>query len=407
MRRAYTVALVSATGSLALLASEGAVSQVRSPGVGDTAPQLNVAEVVSGPSDVDFSWSALSGNVVIIDFWATWCGPCRASARHLNDLADSFVGSPVRFIAISDEDPITVKRFLELHPIRGWDVVDDKRQTFRGYQVNEIPVVAMVDQQGKIAALTHPQNLTKEAIRNVLNHRPAGILSQLDQQSRTAEPALELIVWKGVNSDGLVVGGSWNRADGRFSAATTGAFDFRRVLGFVYDIPPSRVLGTESIDTVWSVELQVPNQSRDLARSLLREALEATVGFRAERNQEEVTVYELRPRQGVEDGTERGAAQPSSGRVDIGRNYLHNFSVDGDMLAKTLERLLGVIIVNATESQKGFSLKVQIDDTKLDSEVEQLLPGIRDALAEQAGLDLVRVTRTMDVLQVRTTRLDP
>src|SRR5215475_12511717 len=71
--------------------------------LGDPAPPLNLAEVLQAPKDANTTWESLRGKVVVLDFWATWCGPCVASIPHWNELSQKFRDQPVVFLAISDE----------------------------------------------------------------------------------------------------------------------------------------------------------------------------------------------------------------------------------------------------------------------------------------------------------------
>lgn len=55
----------------------------------------------------------LAGEVVFVNLWATWCGPCVKELPSIQALADAFADEPVRFLVVSDEDAETVRRFAE------------------------------------------------------------------------------------------------------------------------------------------------------------------------------------------------------------------------------------------------------------------------------------------------------
>ena len=57
--------------------------------------------------DTDFSFSDFSGKVIVVNLWATWCGPCRSEIPQYEKVRKAFAGKPVEFIGLTTEDPAT------------------------------------------------------------------------------------------------------------------------------------------------------------------------------------------------------------------------------------------------------------------------------------------------------------
>ena len=100
--------------------------------------------------------SALRGQVVVVNFWATWCGPCQEELPRLSKLAESYAGKPVRFVLISiDEEknrakiPAVLDR---LHvSLEAWDDADTDTMDRFGLG-NIVPGTAILDDKGEVVS---------------------------------------------------------------------------------------------------------------------------------------------------------------------------------------------------------------------------------------------------------------
>ena len=117
--------------------------------VGKPAPSVELERLGGGDA---FQLSALQGEkVVILDFWATWCGPCIRAMPDLMAIADEFADRDVVLIGVNQqEDTNTINRFLAQ---RQWelDVVLDPGSAARDYKVTGIPQTVIVGKDGAVA----------------------------------------------------------------------------------------------------------------------------------------------------------------------------------------------------------------------------------------------------------------
>ena len=75
---------------LALMSCLPGRGEGREPQVGEAPPPLGLETILQAPLGTQASWAILKGKVVVLEFWATWCGPCIAAFPHLNEMAEQF-----------------------------------------------------------------------------------------------------------------------------------------------------------------------------------------------------------------------------------------------------------------------------------------------------------------------------
>jgi len=95
--------------------------------------------------------SDLRGKVVLLDFWETWCVPCRYQARILEGLWPDYQGSDVRFLAVDvSEDLEIVRRFVSKHPFNYPVVRDAEQKLSNQLGIVGLPSLVVVDRSGRI-----------------------------------------------------------------------------------------------------------------------------------------------------------------------------------------------------------------------------------------------------------------
>ena len=131
--------------------------------VGADAPPLAIAKWVKGDAV-----TLEKGKIYVVEFWATWCGPCIRGMPHLSELQEQYKGK-VTFVGVTKEDPNNAldaveKMVQEKGPGMGYTVAwDDAGKTYAAYMdasgQRGIPRSFVVDGNGKIAYIGHPVTL--------------------------------------------------------------------------------------------------------------------------------------------------------------------------------------------------------------------------------------------------------
>ncbi len=100
--------------------------------------------------------SGLRGNIVVVNFWATWCGPCQEELPRLEKLAQSYAGKPVRFVFLSIDEPKDRAKIAptlaRLHlSLESW--TNASTDTLEDFGLgNIVPGTVVVDEQGEAVA---------------------------------------------------------------------------------------------------------------------------------------------------------------------------------------------------------------------------------------------------------------
>ena len=95
---------------------------------------------------------SLKGKVVIVDFWATWCGPCRAAIPHLVDLHKTYKdkGFEVVGVSLDQQGPAVVQSFVTQHEIPYTIAMGNQKVVSDFGGVRGIPTAFIISQDGKI-----------------------------------------------------------------------------------------------------------------------------------------------------------------------------------------------------------------------------------------------------------------
>jgi thiol-disulfide isomerase/thioredoxin len=140
------------------------VLTMRATGIGQEAPDINL----SSPEGTPIALSSLRGKIVLIDFWASWCGPCRKEMPHVVQAYKKFKDKGFEIYGVSLD--LDRGRWIEAIGKDGitWPQVSDLKQwqseVVRLYNIQSIPYTVLLDKEGKILA----KNLRGEQLEQKL-----------------------------------------------------------------------------------------------------------------------------------------------------------------------------------------------------------------------------------------------
>ncbi len=137
--------------------------------VGHAAPDFKLKDL----DGHDVELSSFKGNIVLIDFWATWCGPCRAEIPMIEHIWKGFEKKNVIVIGINSEEPEgVVRKFVAKNKMTyRIALTEDNPSVIHAYGARGLPTVAIIDKNGIIAAYRVGENPNTEEILRDDIHR--------------------------------------------------------------------------------------------------------------------------------------------------------------------------------------------------------------------------------------------
>lgn len=142
------VLVIAIVGGVWML--RGASSSSSNLKVGTPMPALGVDGWLNVPAGFAFE---PAGKVVVVDLWATWCGPCRAEIPRLAKVVEKYQPLGVQFVGLTDESKRDVQRieeFIAARPEFTWPVGWGAREIFDALPIEGIPTVIVFGRDGKL-----------------------------------------------------------------------------------------------------------------------------------------------------------------------------------------------------------------------------------------------------------------
>ncbi len=154
--------------AIVLIAASPALARAQELKIGDPAPKIEVKEFVKGEPVKAFE----KGKVYVVEFWATWCGPCKTSIPHLTELQKKYKDIKFIGVSVSEQDQDAVKPFVKemgdkmdyavaLDDVSGGGEGKMSKNWMAAAEQNGIPAAFIVNGEGKIVWIGHPMNMDK------------------------------------------------------------------------------------------------------------------------------------------------------------------------------------------------------------------------------------------------------
>jgi thiol-disulfide isomerase/thioredoxin len=149
------IGLIAGVALLPRLFAGGALAGTQGPLVGKPAPAFSLPVVANGTrGQTSVALADLKGNAVILDFWATWCGPCRAEAPIVNGVANRFHDQGLTVVGINTGDRAGLAGPWALAHHIGYPIAfDTGGEAASDYGVSAMPTLVVISRTGQVIAV--------------------------------------------------------------------------------------------------------------------------------------------------------------------------------------------------------------------------------------------------------------
>jgi uncharacterized protein (TIGR03435 family) len=384
-----------------------ATSYENGPEVGQTAPALKINRWLQAPPEAAAGWP--TGKLVVLEFWATWCGPCVGSIPHLNELSDHFKGRPVQFVAVTDEEESVIQQFLKKTSINAWIGLglDAGCGENKPYKVYSLPHTVIIDPHGRIAAIMNPGALTADLIEHYLTGKPlpspqsqqitfemgnTQIPGVVPGQKRISQKPLYQVMIRPQSMTNYA--NCWSD-----DCLTLQPSRLDKAIFQVFDVKKTRVIADVELPTE-PYDFYIAQQSRSYKagqskkrlEAVFAQAVEGAFGLTIKREVREIDVLVLKTNESsslklARSTNECGQWRTFWGEVSGTDKHLSD-------LAQGLEYAVSKPVLDETGLTNNFSYDVKWDQN--DSHPNSA--GMIMAVKEQLGLDLVPAKRSLEMV---------
>ncbi len=346
------------------------------------APDIALPKLMNAPAAALSGWGELTGKVVVLEFWATWCEPCTEQIPAVNLLAERFRGKPVVFIHATDESEADVREFLKLNRMEGWVAPETPASVFKAFRVYGRPHTVLIGRDGKVAGFPSG-GPDAEGIMELLAGQYEPQVSRAPELSTGAALA-EFYLARSQSHSGTAQYGP--------ASLTASGMSLEYALEWLYgrvDRFDIKAAAAPEMAASYDIRLRLPADRAGEKKDFFLRGLESSLGLKVRRSEREAEVYILRKAPGGPLNVKK--------RRDYGGAELQG------VLLKVKGSGFGVLAARLKEVLREPVLDETGDDGPYEYEfaLETEDPKAIDALLQKRlGLKLSRLRRKIAVVEV-------
>jgi uncharacterized protein (TIGR03435 family) len=364
--------------------------------IGQPAPEISLDQLLPDQPVASATLHALKGKAVVLEFWATWCGPCVMAIPRLNELAVEFKNKPVVFLSITAESRAEIEPFLKKRPIEGWVGLTKDRKVLEDYGVTSLTRTFLIDAEGNLAADLAAYNLTAGMLNDLLARRPVSVpkpvpfstrIRQLDDS--LSPPLFDVMIRP---TTAIERGGGVGRGNGELMMKALTPFGMLiQTSAFL----PTRITGDAIEDkTRYDLWISLPGASREALQRMALDAICAAFHLNVRKETRDTAVYLLTAPNGRQPGLIE--AQPMGFSI-FSKQGKGSLKLTGPLLALShmIENVVGKPVLDQTGIAGSFEIRLTYQDG---------VPGSLEEAVQSLGLKLEPARRPVEFLAVTTAQ---
>ena len=366
--------------------------------IGTAAPELVIDSYAPGRDAPLAGLADLRGQVVMLEFWTTWCVGCVAAMPHMNELVSDLKDEAFRLITVSNEDPDYVMEFLKTRELTSLLAFDQHNRTTESYGVGCYPLAVLLDKEGTVRAITSPDNITSDHIRKILagdpiqlplvdpaTGEPARVVSKQKAEDPEQEPAFGIQIEPNPERDRAMM------LPPDHGILSADAYSLRLLIATAYGV--SQWFETDyrlpESDVVYRVEVR--GAHGEAGREILRAAIHAMFDLKTRWEKRGMDVFVLR-------SLSRDPApnrSPSDADQSTGMATPVSFDLEGASIRKLARLLSNMVLDTLVIDESGLDGKYDLSANWTRGDVDSL----KEALG-LCGLSLTQEQREVRILIV-------